>query len=330
MSIIKSYAAKEAGADLSLWEYDAGELQPEDVEVEVEYCGICHSDLSSYPLVAGHEVIGRVAALGSAAQDKGLKIGQKVGIGWTARSCGHCDACISGNQINCLEGSVPTILNRGGFANKLRADWQWVIPLPESIDLASAGPMLCGGITVFKPLLTHHVTATSRVGVIGIGGLGHIAIKLLRAMGAEVTAFSSNPAKEQEVLAMGADRVVNSRDPEALKALAGQFDLIINTVAVDLDWQPYFEALAYGGNFHTVGAVMKPFPVPAFTLIGGDRSISGSATGNPSELRTLMKFAGRSKVAPTTELFPMSQINEALKHVREGKARYRAVLKADF
>ncbi|HHC3319833.1 TPA: NAD(P)-dependent alcohol dehydrogenase [Klebsiella pneumoniae] len=280
MTIIKSYAAKEAGADLSLWEYDAGELQPEDVEVEVEYCGICHSDLSmidnewgmsSYPLVAGHEVIGRVAALGSAAQDKGLKIGQKVGIGWTARSCGHCDACISGNQINCLEGSVPTILNRGGFANKL-----------------------------------------------------------LRAMGAEVTAFSSNPAKEQEVLAMGADRVVNSRDPEALKALAGQFDLIINTVAVDLDWQPYFEALAYGGNFHTVGAVMKPFPVPAFTLIGGDRSISGSATGNPSELRTLMKFAGRSKVAPTTELFPMSQINEALKHVREGKARYRAVLKADF
>ena len=251
MSTIKSYAAKEAGADLSLWEYDAGDLKPEDVEVQVEYCGICHSDLSmidnewgmsSYPLVAGHEVIGRVAALGSAAQDKGLKVGQKVGI----------------------------------------------------------------------------------------GGLGHIAIKLLHAMGAEVTAFSSNPAKEQEVLAMGADRVVNSRDPEALKALAGQFDLIINTVAVDLDWQPYFEALAYGGNFHTVGAVMKPFPVPAFTLIGGDRSISGSATGNPSELRKLMKFAGRSKVAPTTELFPMSQINEALKHVREGKARYRVVLKADF
>ncbi|WP_232553946.1 NADPH-dependent aldehyde reductase Ahr [Klebsiella pneumoniae] len=339
MSIIKSYAAKEAGADLSLWEYDAGELQPEDVEVEVEYCGICHSDLSmidnewgmsSYPLVAGHEVIGRVAALGSAAQDKGLKIGQKVGIGWTARSL------LAKPPRLRMVGTEPSRqliwlpLMQASQWPQLRADWQWVIPLPESIDLASAGPMLCGGITVFKPLLTHHVTATSRVGVIGIGGLGHIAIKLLRAMGAEVTAFSSNPAKEQEVLAMGADRVVNSRDPEALKALAGQFDLIINTVAVDLDWQPYFEALAYGGNFHTVGAVMKPFPVPAFTLIGGDRSISGSATGNPSELRTLMKFAGRSKVAPTTELFPMSQINEALKHVREGKARYRAVLKADF
>ena len=264
MSMIKSYAAKEAGSELELFEYDAGELKPEDVEVQVDYCGICHSDLSmidnewgfsQYPLVAGHEVIGRVAALGSAAQAKGLKIGQRVGIGWTARSCGHCDACISGNQINCLEGAVPTILNRGGFAEKLRADWQWVIPLPESIDSESAGPLLCGGITVFKPLLMHHVTATSRVGVIGIGGLGHIAIKLLHAMGCEVTAFSSNPAKEKEVLAMGADKVVNSRDPQALTALAGQFDLIINTVNVDLDWQPYFEALAYGGNFHTVGAV---------------------------------------------------------------------------
>lgn len=339
MSKIKSYAAPQAGAELELYEYDAGELKAEDVEVQVDYCGICHSDLSmidnewgfsQYPLIAGHEVIGRVVALGDAAQDKGLKIGQRVGIGWTARSCGHCDACISGNQINCLEGATPTILNNGGFADKLRADWQWVIPLPEQMDIESAGPLLCGGITVFKPLLMHHITATSRVGVIGIGGLGHIAIKLLHAMGCEVTAFSSNPAKEQEVLAMGADKVVNSRDPEALTALAGQFDLIINTVNVDLDWQPYFEALAYGGNFHTVGAVLKPLPVPAFTLIGGDRSISGSATGTPYELRKLMKFAGRTGVAPTIEMYPMSKINEALQHVRDGKARYRVVLKADF
>ncbi|OAT76435.1 alcohol dehydrogenase [Mangrovibacter phragmitis] len=339
MTIIKSYAAPQAGAELELYEFDAGELAPEDVEVDVEYCGICHSDLSmidnewgisSYPLVAGHEVIGRVSALGSAAQDKGLKVGQRVGIGWTARSCGHCDACISGNQINCQQGSVPTILNKGGFANKIRADWQWTIPLPESIDFAAAGPLLCGGITVFKPLLMHHITANSRVGVIGIGGLGHIAIKLLRAMGCEVTAFSSNPSKEQEVLKMGADKVVNSRDPQALTALAGQFDLIINTVNVDLDWQPYFQALAWGGNFHTVGAVMKPFPVQAFTLIAGDRSVSGSATGSPFELRQLMKLAARAHVSPQTELFPMSKINDALQHVRDGKARYRVVLQADF
>lgn len=339
MSIIKSYAAAQAGAKLELHEFDAGELLPEDVEVKVEYCGVCHSDLSmidnewgfsQYPLVPGHEVIGRVHALGSAAQDKGLKVGQRVGIGWTARSCGHCDACISGNQVNCQEGSVPTIMNRGGFADKIRANWQWAIPLPESIDIESAGPLLCGGITVFKPLLMHHVTATSRVGVIGIGGLGHIAIKLLHAMGCEVTAFSSNPSKKEEVLKMGADKVVNSRDPEALNALAGQFDLIINTVNVDLDWMPYFQALAYGGNFHSVGAVMKPFQVPAFTLISGDRSISGSATGSPHELRSLMKLAGRAKVQPQIELFPMSKIKEAIQHVRDGKARYRVVLKADF
>lgn len=339
MSIIKSYAAAQAGAELELHEFDAGELLPEDVEVKVEYCGVCHSDLSmidnewgfsQYPLVPGHEVIGRVHALGSAAQDKGLKVGQRVGIGWTARSCGHCDACISGNQINCQEGSVPTIMNRGGFADKIRANWQWAIPLPESIDIESAGPLLCGGITVFKPLLMHHVTATSRVGVIGIGGLGHIAIKLLHAMGCEVTAFSSNPSKKEEVLKMGADKVVNSRDPEALNALAGQFDLIINTVNVDLDWMPYFQALAWGGNFHSVGAVMKPFQVPAFTLISGDRSVSGSATGSPHELRSLMKLAGRAKVQPQIELFPMSKIKEAIQHVRDGKARYRVVLKADF
>ncbi len=285
---------------------------------------------SLYPLVAGHEVIGRVHALGSEAQSKGLKVGQRVGIGWTARSCGHCDACISGNQVNCQNGSVPTILNKGGFADKIRADWQWVIPLPESIDAASAGPLLCGGITVFKPLLMHNITATSRVGVIGIGGLGHIAIKLLHAMGCEVTAFSSNPDKEQEVLAMGADRVVNSRSPEALTALAGQFDLIINTVNVSLEWLPYFNALAWGGNFHTVGAVLTPIAVPAFSLIAGDRSVSGSATGSPHELRALMKFTGRTQIAPQVEFYPMSKINEALQHVRDGKARYRVVLEADF
>ena len=336
---IKSYAAMQAGQALELYEYDAAELAAEEVEVQVEYCGVCHSDLSmidnewgisQFPVIAGHEVIGRVSALGEAAKNKGLSVGQRVGIGWTAKSCQHCDACINGEQVNCQQGSIPTIMNKGGFAEKLRADWQWVIPLPEKLDVASAGPLLCGGITVFKPLLMSNITATSRVGVIGIGGLGHIAIKLLHAMGCEVTAFSSNPAKEQEVLAMGADKVVNSRDPDALKALAGQFDLIINTVNVDLDWQPYFEALAYGGNFHTVGAVLKPLPVPAFTLIGGDRSISGSATGTPYELRKLMKFAGRTKVAPTTELYPMSKINEAIQHVRDGKARYRVVLKADF
>jgi len=329
----------EAGQALTLYEYEAESLSAEDVEVEVEYCGVCHSDLSmidnewgvsQYPVIAGHEVIGRVSALGDAAKNKGLAIGQRVGIGWTAKSCEHCDACINGDLVNCLNGSVPTIANKGGFAEKLRANWQWVIPLPEKLDPATAGPLLCGGITVFKPLLMHNITATSRVGVIGIGGLGHIAIKILHAMGAEVTAFSSSPAKKQSILDMGADHVVNSRDPEALKQLAGQFDLILSTVAVDLDWQPYFAALAPRGNFHTVGAVMKPFEVSAFSLILGDRAVTGSSTGSPGQLRSLLRLASRTDIAPKVEFFPMSKINEALDHVRAGKANYRVVLKADF
>jgi uncharacterized zinc-type alcohol dehydrogenase-like protein len=336
---IKSYAALNAGEALVPYEYEVGALAAEEVQVEVDYCGVCHSDLSmidnewgvsSFPVIAGHEVIGRISALGEAAQNKGLKVGQRVGIGWTAKSCQHCNACINGEHVNCENGSVPTIMNKGGFASHLRADWQWVIPLPEALDITSAGPLLCGGITVFKPLLMHHVTATSRVGVIGIGGLGHMAIKLLRAMGAEVTAFSSNASKTESIKAMGADRVVNSRDPQALHALAGQFDLIISTVAVDLDWQPYFQALAPHGSFHTVGAVMKPFEVPAFTLITGDRAVTGSSTGSPGQLRSLMKLASRADIAPHVEEFPMSKINEALDHVRAGKANFRVVLKADF
>ncbi|WP_313655984.1 NAD(P)-dependent alcohol dehydrogenase [Pantoea sp.] len=336
---IKSYAAMQAGQALELYEYDAAELAAEEVEVQVEYCGVCHSDLSmidnewgisQFPVIAGHEVIGRVSALGAAAKNKGLSVGQRVGIGWTAKSCQHCDACINGEHVNCQQGSIPTIMNKGGFAEKLRADWQWVIPLPEKLDAETAGPLLCGGITVFKPLLMSNISISSRVGVIGIGGLGHIAIKILHAMGAEVVAFSSTPEKKQSILDMGADEVVNSRDPEALKQQAGRFDLILSTVAVNLDWKPYFAALAPHGKFHTVGAVLKPIEVSAFELIMGDKAVTGSSTGSPGQLRSLLKLAARADIAPQVEFFPMSDINNALDHVRAGKANYRVVLKADF
>ena len=198
---------------------------------------------------------------------------------------------------------MPTIINRGGFADKLRADWQWVIPLPESIDIESAGPMLCGGITVFKTAADAPRHRHQPRGRHWYRRPGHIAIAAARD-GRRSDCLQLQSGKRAGSAGDGRRSVVNSRDPEALKALAGQFDLIINTVAVGSEWQPYFEALAYGGNFHTVGAVMKPLQVPAFTLIGGDRSISGSATGNPSELRKLMKFAGRSKVAPDYRAVP--------------------------
>lgn len=338
MSIIRSYAALEQGQPLQAFDYDAGELKAHEVEVKVEYCGVCHSDLSmidnewggaKYPLIAGHEVIGTITALGSEA--RGLKVGQRVGIGWTADSCQHCDCCIGGKQVLCQNGTTATIVGHaGGFAESVRAGWQWVIPVPDDLNPEVAGPLLCGGITVFDPLLRHNIQGVHKIGVIGIGGLGHIAIKLAKAWGCEVTAFSSSPDKTQEILDMGAHQVVNSRDKDQLKALRGQFDLIINTINVSLDWMPYFAALAPEGKFHTVGVVLEPLAVPAGVLIGGAKVVTGSPTGSPLALRQLLRFAARTQVEPTVEVFPMSQINDAIQHLRDGKARYRVVLKADF
>ncbi|WP_286833421.1 MULTISPECIES: NADPH-dependent aldehyde reductase Ahr [Acinetobacter] len=335
---IQAYAAMSAGAVLEPYQFDAGELQPHQVEVKVEYCGLCHSDISVlnndwgssvYPVVAGHEIIGTITQLG--AEAKGLKVGQRVGIGWTAESCQYCDPCISGQQVMCTGGQVATIVSHaGGFADKVRAGWQWAIPLPEDLDPTSAGPLLCGGITVFDPILKHQIQAIHHVGVIGIGGLGHIAIKLLKAWGCEVTAFTSNLDKTDELKAMGADHVVNSRDPAAIKKLRGKFDLLLSTVNVTLDWQAYLATLAPNGTVHMLGLPLEPMQISAGSLIGGAKSVTGSPTGSPAALRQLLKFAARKNIAPQIELFPMSDINTAIERLHSGKARYRIVLKADF
>jgi uncharacterized zinc-type alcohol dehydrogenase-like protein len=334
---IRSYAAASAGAELTPYDQPVAALRSHEVEVKVEYCGICHSDLSvidnewgstQYPVVAGHEIIGTITALGDAT--RGLKLGQRVGIGWTAESCQHCNPCINGKQNLCAKSKATIVGHAGGFAESVRASWEWVIPLPDGLDPAKAGPLLCGGITVFAPLLQHNTKPFHKVGVVGIGGLGHMAIQLFKAWGCDVTAFSSNPDKQAEILAMGADHVVSSIDKRALKAIAGRLDLIVDTVNAPLEWNSYLAALAPEGVFHVVGAVLEPIKVPAFSLIGGAKSVAGSPTGSPWALRKLLDFAARSGVEPIVEEFPMSRINDAIAHVRAGKARYRVVLKADF
>ena len=337
-NLIQAYAAMQAGEALVPYQFDAGELQPHQVEVDVEYCGLCHSDISIinndwrssvYPVIPGHEIIGRIRRLGTEA--KGLKIGQRVGIGWTAESCQYCDFCIAGQAVQCTGERVATIVDHaGGFADKVRAGWQWVIPLPEDLDPESAGPLLCGGITVFNPMIKHGIQAVHHVGVIGIGGLGHIAIKLLKAWGCEITAFTSSLDKTDELKAMGADHVVNSRDSEALKSQRGKFDLLLSTVNVTLDWPAYLSTLAPNGTAHLLGLTLEPIPVSAGSLISGSKSITGSATGSPATLRQLLKFAAPKNIAPQVEVFPMSQINAAIERLHSGKARYRIVLKADF
>lgn len=336
MTTIRAWAANAAGQKLERFDYDPGPLPDDEVEVAVEYCGLCHSDLSmidnawhfsKYPLVPGHEAVGRIVAVGAQAQ--GLKIGQRVGVGWTARSCLHCAPCVGGDQHLCGD-QTATITHRGGFAERVRSQWLWAVPLPEGVRPEVAGPLFCGGITVFSPLLEYGISPTSRVGVVGIGGLGHMAVKFARAWGAEVTAFTSSSAKRGEAMSFGAHHVVASNDSAAIGALAGKLDLVIVTVNVPLDWQAILSTLAPRGRLHFVGAVLEPIPVPAFALIGGQKSLSGSPTGSPANLAKMLAFAARHGIEPQVEHFPMSRVNEALEHLRAGKARYRIVLDADW
>lgn len=337
MSLTQSWAAMSANTPLQPHPYDPGPLGAEEVEIAVDYCGVCHSDLSmidnewgmtAYPLVPGHEVVGRVVALGP--QARGLSVGQWVGLGWTAGSCMHCRSCLGGDHNLCAT-AVPTIVgHHGGFAERVRGHWAWVIPLPEGVRPEVAGPLLCGGITVFTPLLEFEVLPTSRVGVVGIGGLGHMALRFARAWGCEVTAFTSSPDKAQEAHQLGAHRVVSSRDKEEIGAIAGQLDLVIVTANASLDWDALIATLAPKGRLHLVGAVLEPIPVQAFSLIMGQKQVSGSPTGSPTAISRMLDFCARHGIEPMVEMFPMSRVNDALDRLRQGKVRYRAVLKNDF
>ncbi|NML15872.1 NADPH-dependent aldehyde reductase Ahr [Azohydromonas caseinilytica] len=337
MTSISAWAAPAAGQPLQRYSFDPGPLGAQEVEIAVEHCGLCHSDLSMlddewgqsrYPLVPGHEAVGRVVALGEEAL--GLTLGQRVGLGWTASSCMHCRWCLGGDQQLCPKAQGTIVGRHGAFAERVRAHWAWVVPLPEALDPASAGPLLCGGITVFTPLHDLALPPTAHVGVVGIGGLGHLALQFASAWGCEVTAFSSSASKHAEALRLGAHRVVDSTDPAAMAAIAGTLDLIIYTANAALDWEALMATLAPRGRLHVVGAVLQPIAVSAFTLIGGFKSVSGSPTGSRGDIEAMLDFTARHRVEALVERFPMSGVNEALAHLRAGKARYRVVLDADF
>lgn len=279
-----------------------------------------------YPLVPGHEVIGKVVAAGSHA--KRTKVGQRVGIGWSSASCMACAQCLQGNHHLCASGESTIVGRHGGFADRVRAHWAWAVPLPEGVDPAKAGPLYCGGLTVFSPIVEFGIKPTDQVGVIGIGGLGHLALRFLAKWGCEVTAFTSNPSKVEEARSLGAHHVLSSKDSAAMRDAAGRFDFIISTVNVALDWKAVLNTLNSKGRLHLVGAVLEPIPVSAMSLIGEERSISGSPTGSPAKIATMLDFCARHKIEPVTEEFPMSEVNEALGHLRSGKARYRVVLQA--
>jgi uncharacterized zinc-type alcohol dehydrogenase-like protein len=331
--MIKAHAAMEPGAKLEPFEYDPGPLAPGDVEIEVEHCGICHSDLSmiknewgisQYPLVPGHEVIGTIGMVGQGVSH--LRPGQRVGLGWHAGYCGTCSCCLSGDHNLCA-GASPTIVARhGGFADKVRAGAASVIPLPERLDPTKAGPLFCGGITVFNPLDQFGISPTARVGVIGIGGLGHLALAFLNAWGCDVTAFTSSKAKREEALKLGAHRTLDSRDPGELEAAARSFDLLISTVNVKLDWNAYLGTLRPKGRLHLVGASLEPLDLSIFPMLLGQLSVSSSPVGSPATIGRMLAFAERHQILPVTQHFPFSEVNEAVEHLESGKAHYRVVL----
>jgi len=315
------------------FKYDPGPLGLQEVEISVTHCGICHSDLhlisndwgiSQYPFIPGHEIIGIVSAVGSEVKE--LKTGQRVGLGWQSNSCGACEWCIKGMENLCASAEATCVHRNGGYAERVRANARFVLPIPDALGSEQAAPLLCGGITVYNPMRTHGVNPSSRVGVVGIGGLGHLAIQFARVFGAEVTAFSTSIEKEREARALGAHHFVNTRETKAMREVAGTQDLIVSTVNADQDWGTLVQSLRPTGTLCLVGVPPSPVAVQAFPLIAGYRSITGNPTGSPYRLREMLDVAARHGVKAMTERFAMEKANEAIEKVKKNKIRYRAVL----
>lgn len=329
---VKAYAALEAGQPLVPFEYALGPTGSDEVDIEVMHCGICHSDLSminndwgfsQYPLVAGHEVIGRVKSLGDRVRH--LKVGDQVGLGWQSGYCMECSECMGGHHNTCSQAEATIVGRHGGFADHVRAKAPAVFALPQGIDVKECAPLFCGGITVFAPIM-EHISPTDHVAVIGMGGLGHLAIKFLNKWGSEVTAVTRSKDKADEARRMGAHHAVTPEMLESGQAGLGRFKMVLSTVNVSMNWAAILETLAPRGRIHSVGAVDAPLEIPIFPLIGGERSVSASPVGSPYVIHRMLEFAARHGIAPQTEHFPMSSINEALDHLRAGRARYRVIL----
>ena len=334
MAIIRAQAALAKGAALEDFSYEPEELGPSDVEIEISHCGLCHSDLhliddswsrSKYPQVPGHEIVGTVGALGGAV--KHLELGQRVGVGWQRSACLECDLCLGGEENLCARQQATCMGHHGGLANRIRIDGRFAFALPPDLDSALAAPLLCGGVTVYAPMRRYGIGATSSVAVIGIGGLGHMAIRMLRALGAEITAFSTSPEKKAEALAMGAHDFASSTDARDIRKHFGRFDLILSTVSARLDWTTYLQTLRANGTLCLLGippGMIIQFP-PSL-LITGQRSITGSDIGGRAVIREMLRFVTRHGVVPQIERMPMVEANAAVTRLRKNQVRYRLVL----
>lgn len=338
---VYAYAALDAQSPLVPFQFKQRHMREDDVVIEVEYCGVCHSDLhqarndwgfSRYPMVPGHEVIGRVTQLGSAVSK--YKVGDLVGIGCMVDSCRCCAACDQGLEQYCEAGNTATYgsLDRhdqtptyGGYAKSIICSQDFVLKVPENLDTKAVAPLLCAGITTWSPLRHWKVGPHSKVAVVGLGGLGHMAIKLAHALGAEVTLFSRSPNKEADAKALGADQVVISTDPEQMQAVNNQFDLIIDTVPYDHDLNPYIPTLALNGTLVLVG-YLGEFSANSVPMILGRKTIAGSLIGGIAETQDLLDFCGEHNIVSDVEIIAMSEINTAYERMLKSDVKYRFVI----
>jgi uncharacterized zinc-type alcohol dehydrogenase-like protein len=345
MSNTKGYAATAAGSPLAPYSFDRRDLREHDVAIEIKYCGVCHSDIHQarnewsdymeeaiFPMVPGHEIAGVVTAAGSKVTQH--KVGDKVGVGCFVDSCRTCPECKRGLEQYCSVRTVWTYNARdnneaptyGGYSDRIVVDENYVLRMPGNLPLEACAPLLCAGITLYSPLRHWKAGPGKKVAIVGLGGLGHMGVKLAHALGAEVTVLSQSLKKQADGKRLGADHFYATSDPETFTKLAGSLDLIINTVSAKIDWNEYLKLLRVDGTMVLVGLPEKDIPVGAFSLTGRRRSLAGSQIGGIGETQEMLDFCGKHNVACDVEVIPIQKVNEAFERVLKSDVRYRFVI----
>jgi len=341
---VRGYAAMAAGEELVPWSFTRRQLGDGDVAIEITHSGICHSDIhtvreewqsQTFPIVPGHEIIGHVVAVGEKVSR--FTVGQRVGVGVYVDSCRECHNCLSGESNYCRKGAIGTFAaierdgvtpTQGGYSTGIVVDENYVVSVPDAIDSASGAPLMCAGITVYSPLERFGAGPGKRVGVMGLGGLGHLAVRFAKAMGAEVTVFSHSESKRQDAFDLGADHFVYSEDSDLMASRLMSFDILVNCVSAPLDPKPYLALLGLGGVLVFVGLSGQPYPVNAFDLLNQRRMIAGSAIGSVQQLQKMLDFAAEHGVTANAEVIPATDINAAYERVISSDVRYRFVIDA--
>jgi alcohol dehydrogenase (NADP+) len=338
---VNAYAAPASGQPLAPTIIERREVGANDVLIEIEYAGICHSDIHTvsgewgpqpFPVVPGHEIVGVVTDVGSDVSRH--QVGDRVGVGCMVNSCRECTNCRNGDEQYCLNGNVPTYAGtdrdgsttQGGYATHVVVDADFVLSVPEGIETAAAAPLLCAGITTYSPLRRWGAGPGKKVAIVGLGGLGHMGVKIAHALGAEVTVLSQSLKKQEDGLRLGADNYYATSDPDTFEALAGTFDLVVNTISAPIDVDAYLGLLAVDGTLVNVGAPPEPLSLNVFSLIGGRRSYAGSMIGGIAETQEMLDFCAEHHLGADVEVISADQINEAYERVLDSDVRYRFVI----